>query len=293
MIKIERKDIADIANEYSERVWKLIDKNKPDKSEYKENTELLARVKQLYIAPVNDLVAQYDSFKEFVKTSNFEEKQITNTFFDYKKAINWRIAHHELLSYWLSKRLNVKTCPYCNRQYTFTINADKSIRPQFDHFYPFSEYPYLRLSFFNLIPCCSTCNHTKRNKELEIHPYEKSFGDKCKFEIVDFVNSLLSSGSFDSKFGLTFSSSNKNISELGLKELYDQHSDYVSEIVYKAKAYNEGYYNSIKETFSGFELSTAEMNLLIFGNYLEIANHENRPLSKLTKDILDQINLIK
>lgn len=288
MIKIERKDIVDIANEYSIKVWALIHKNKLDKSEYNENTELLYRVQQLYMVPVNELKAQYNSFKEFVETGHFDEEQITNTFFDYKKAINWSI-HHESLGYWLANRLNVKTCPYCNRQYTFTINADKSIRPQFDHYYPFSEYPYLRLSFFNLIPCCSICNHTKRNKELDIHPYEKSFGDDCKFEIVDVVNSLLSSGSFDSKIGLTFSSSNKNISELGLKELYDQHSDYVSEIVYKAKAYNEGYYNSIKETFSGFELTPAEMNLLIFGNYIEVAKHENRPLSKLTKDILDQL----
>lgn len=32
---------------------------------------------------------------------------------------------------------------------------------QFNHFYDKGTYPYLALSFYNLIPSCSTCNSSK------------------------------------------------------------------------------------------------------------------------------------
>jgi len=38
---------------------------------------------------------------------------------------------------WLAQVLNINVCPYCNRQYTFTINSRTGkTRPQFDHFHP-------------------------------------------------------------------------------------------------------------------------------------------------------------
>lgn len=63
-------------------------------------------------------------------------------------------------AYGLLEKLDVKVCPYCNRQYTFTVPKVK-VSPQFDHYFPISKYPYLQLSLFNLIPSCSTCNLKK------------------------------------------------------------------------------------------------------------------------------------
>ena len=55
-------------------------------------------------------------------------------------------------AYTLAKKLNFNTCPYCNRNYTVTVDRNKKIvRPDFDHFFPQSRYPLLALSFFNLI----------------------------------------------------------------------------------------------------------------------------------------------
>lgn len=292
MIKIKRADINYIASEFLEKVWELVTKNRLPSCKYKANSELLDRVRSLYTTKASDLKDQSKSFIKFVQSNEFDETALINTFFDYEKVINWQIKEAGPLGYWLATRLSIKTCPYCNRQYTFTIKTDngvKRIRPQFDHFYPKSEYPYLALSFYNLIPCCPTCNHTKKNEEISIHPYETSFGDECKFKIVDFVDRLLSLDNFDSKFKLDFTSNNNNISVFGLKELYNQHDDYVSEIVFKSKAYNDGYYESVKKTFSRLGLSSSQMDTLIFGNYVDVAKHENRPLSKLTKDLLDQI----
>ncbi len=51
---------------------------------------------------------------------------------------------------WLSKQLGVNTCPYCNRHYTFTIediDSGENFRPQLDHFYLKSDYPYLAFEY--------------------------------------------------------------------------------------------------------------------------------------------------
>lgn len=63
-------------------------------------------------------------------------------------------------AYEFTRLLNVEVCPYCNRQYIFTIN-DGNGRPQIDHYYPQSDYPYLSCSIYNFIPSCPQCNLQK------------------------------------------------------------------------------------------------------------------------------------
>lgn len=102
---------------------------------------------------------------------------------NYKKG-----GQKESTAYWLQRQLGVKVCPYCNRMYTTTVFGKNNIRPDFDHFYPKSKYPYLAVSLFNLIPSCSMCNRkkgdaaeifSKKNGEdvSIIYPYEESFDD--------------------------------------------------------------------------------------------------------------------
>lgn len=106
------------------------------------------------------------------------------------------------LAYWLQRQLNVKVCPYCNRMYTTTLYGKKRIRPDFDHFYPQSRYPYLAVSLFNLIPSCNVCNKAKsdyaeikedfekknkngqnmhkRQRKSIIYPYDESYNELQK-----------------------------------------------------------------------------------------------------------------
>lgn len=85
----------------------------------------------------------------------------------------------EPLAYWLQSQLNVKVCPYCNRMYTTTLYGKKRIRPDFDHFYPQSRYPYLAVSLFNLIPSCNVCNRAKSDY-AEIKKYFEKRGKSKK-----------------------------------------------------------------------------------------------------------------
>lgn len=58
------------------------------------------------------------------------------------------------------KSHDLSVCPYCGRQKIDVASyANKrTSKPPIDHFFPKSKYPFLAVSFRNLIPCCTNCN---------------------------------------------------------------------------------------------------------------------------------------
>ena len=74
----------------------------------------------------------------------------------------------------------------------------------------------------------------------------------------------------------SFTSENENIKVFGLNELYNEHMDYIEEIIDKAQAYNSTCYNLLKKSFSGLEKTSAEIDRYIWGSYLETAEHSKR-----------------
>ena len=47
-----------------------------------------------------------------------------------------------------TQSIGTDTCSYCNRNYTYSLQKAKSIKPEIDHFFPKSKYPFLALSFY-------------------------------------------------------------------------------------------------------------------------------------------------
>lgn len=89
---------------------------------------------------------------------------------------------------WFSKKINIKSCPYCNSQYTLVVDnksSDSQAKFQFDHFFSKKKYPYLSVSMYNLIPSCANCNLAKSDKGFTLanhyHPYHSSLHDKAMF----------------------------------------------------------------------------------------------------------------
>jgi 5-methylcytosine-specific restriction endonuclease McrA len=85
-------------------------------------------------------------------------------------------------AYALIREYNQRLCPYCHLQcVNYHIDAGKgklTMRPDLDHFYPRSKYPYLGISLSNLIPACRQCNTSvKRAKDPRqnklLHPLEQ------------------------------------------------------------------------------------------------------------------------
>ena len=82
------------------------------------------------------------------------------------------------------KDLDIKVCPYCNRNYilNFQIKGKVNATAQLDHFFDKKKYPYLAISIYNLVPSCGTCNQRKSTKQETIfYPYNESFNNSVKF----------------------------------------------------------------------------------------------------------------
>lgn len=204
-------------------------------------------------------------------------------------------------AYDLAKKLKVNVCPYCSRNYTFTIKDknSKSTRPDFDHFYDKGTHPILALSFYNLIPSCILCNSrlkstAKFSINSHLHPYKDSFNDYAKFKL-KIINCKFF---YDEKgFDLNIETSStkaENIKkDFALEALYNEHKDIVLKLVQKAQIYNESYIDELYQKYEGTLFKNREDLLrLITGGYIEDKDINKRPLSKLIKDISEELELI-
>jgi len=225
-----------------------------------------------------------------------------DTTFDFMDNLyeNFCNKKKEYDAYDLAESLHVNVCPYCNRNYTFTIKSKNgSTRPQFDHFYDKATHPILALSFYNLIPSCATCNATMKGTKpfslaTHAHPYVEGFGKKARFVLhvkeSSFCRELKG---FDIEFKSSDAKVQNNINNFGLEELYKNHKDIVLELIQKSYMYNESYLDELMKNYEGTLFKNREDLLrLVFGGYIADEDLGKRPLSKLTKDILEQFDII-
>lgn len=258
----------------------------------------------------NKKLSLFDSYsaaiKKKAKTRTQEEQEVIKYIKSYLSVFDYEHLLTKTIKYALAAKLDIKVCPYCNRNYTFTISVKESeksralnMRPDFDHFFSKSKHPILALSFYNLIPSCSICNRTlKGDTEFtidgNIHPYVEGFPSDVKFNYdPKSVNEAL--GIDDKcKISLDYNSSNdkvKNNDEtFGLKAIYSQHGDIVAEIITKHYKTNGRYLESLATQFQG--LSEPELYRIAFANYHDDEDFEKRPMAKLTKDIYEQLGFI-
>jgi len=210
-------------------------------------------------------------------------------------------SNDNLIAYRLIKELGIKTCPYCNRNYiSYIKNAEKQTRPQLDHFYPKSLYPFLACSFYNLIPCCSACNLMKSDddsyKDELLSPYNVDDNDFIfsytlknlkLLKILDLYN--IKHEDENSLNIVLKTKYKKNNKYFQLEKIYQNHKDIVIELILKSIHYPKSYIKELVK--SGFG-SEDEIYRFIFSNYLEVNDLHKRPLSKLTRDIISELGLL-
>lgn len=91
-------------------------------------------------------------------------------------------------------RLNIRACPYCNRQFIDPIaiknEENEEIEKRYntgdlDHILPKSQYPLYAVSLWNLTPCCKTCNETFKSSDESpiLNPWEDGFGDRVELTL--------------------------------------------------------------------------------------------------------------
>lgn len=198
----------------------------------------------------------------------------------------------------LSRMLNIKVCPYCNHNFTLYIDILGKTNMkglfQFDHFYDKSDYPYLSMSLYNLIPSCSYCNHQKRTTQLDIryNPYFKAISEEFHFKVVDSFQ-LRSGKKGADKIDIKIE---RNVSRQGVDELqndlhleeqYGRHRDIVQEIY--DKVYNETYYRNMLTCIPDEDREKLLNQWL--GIPLDKNDIDKRPLTKFCQDVLKQARM--
>lgn len=255
------------------------------------------------------------SFKELLITKPDELLEIANTIrvskpssfaSDKEKLIDlYKKFRNSVSSKKYIQRLNIKVCPYCNRNYifNFTKNRIEEATAQLDHFYNKSHYPYLCLSLYNLIPSCGTCNQRKSEKDVVskaiIHPYVDSLNDYIEFRSVIKPHSKKSDFFAEDRLALEIENitSSDNVEEylktFNIRGLYNNHIDIVADLHKKRYIYSDDYIEELYKNFEDAFTSKEELIELITCAYLEEDKLNQRPLSKLTKDIAKELGLIK
>ena len=206
----------------------------------------------------------------------------------------------------ITHKIDVRVCPYCNRQYTVTLKKHK-VRPQFDHYYPKSEYPYLALTLFNLVPSCGICNLAKSSLNTVsypiLYPYDDEFGEDIVFRtemhkgasIIKYLHGLTDEFKvkIENPKGIMTRKVKRQIKKLHLEDLYNEHKDYIKDI---AKSHYINTEKRAKELHKRHPLLfKEEINVIntFFMNDIRKENWGKRPLAKLTKDIYDELGIHK
>ena len=104
--------------------------------------------------------------------------QVFKDCFDYE-------AVSERFGMAITGQLALTVCPYCALEEIQTYSAI-SVRPDIDHFFPKTRFPFLAISLFNLIPAGSICNQKhKRNSSMlgHMNPYIDSLEGASVFRV--------------------------------------------------------------------------------------------------------------
>lgn len=229
----------------------------------------------------NQIIIKMEYFFKYIFDYDILDKKISNV-----------TLRHQLLA-----KMNVKTCPYCDRQYITNFDTNKS-SADLDHFYSQSEYPYLALNIYNFIPACPICNRNFKNDgEIQINPRFEEFGNNAIFTIKNKLISYMDMNLEDIDIEIDIKNQeletkiNSNIDTFKLKEVYKVHRDYIYQLIKDINfRSNKNYINDISDLINSNDNQYKDKILeeLILQPYkFKIENNE--PLGKLTKDILNEL----
>lgn len=83
----------------------------------------------------------------------------------------------------------------------------------------------------------------------------------------------------------------RNVIVLGLEDVYSKHGNYVKELIDKSMAYDSHARRALVDSFQGAGYHPRQVYDFVWGRHLSDAEYEDRPLSKLTKDMLDLLGI--
>ena len=203
------------------------------------------------------------------------------------------------------KRVDVEICPYCGRSYIYYVehptrtNPNTLVKPQIDHFLPKSEYPYLAVNYYNLIPSCTTCNDSPckwtndpigsdRSHEYLMQPYgfreeDIAFSYKPTVMLYDKdrieVRMSCKTGDLDTGYKTW----------LNLDQFYAKHNGVVRSMYVRLESLQKSYRAFMGDNFSIPQEFIDKLPEIIFGYKLDPERAKEVLMYKFQKDIFMQM----
>jgi hypothetical protein len=255
------------------------------------------------------VLADYVELKIIIKDIDDNISQLTErkkknliskiqNLFKYSKKFQGTV-----LTPFFTDNFNFRTCFYCNKDFITNFEKEKNILSstfQLDHFYDKGTYPYLALSFYNLIPSCPTCNSSKVKGSENcfktcIPPNDEKFDfeNKVKFKLLLDVNckNLHVEDKKDIDVPLKEQFSNeydKYIEIFKLNERYKAHKDIVYEMITKAELYPESRLKEL-QNLTGIPFQQIKKDIFNLSDEKDLSK---KPFSKLIKDMSEELGLV-
>ena len=152
----------------------------------------------------------------------------------------------------------LEVCPYCGRQRVnmASVPDRPDSKPPIDHFLPKSKYPFLAMSFFNLIPCCTVCNEFANKGDFDPLEFDLAAGK--------YFHRLQNPHVFDDntvKFGYAYNGkgimNDKNFKVKATAANSHFEEGYFS--ILKLRAFYEKETLKVKDMYKGFTTATDSM----------------------------------
>ena len=265
---------------------------------------------KVILADKNKLEFYIEKYIEYLTDNGFQLKSIETLHTENKrnKVFKELLALHNTYpnfsTEWnkeIVNTINTRTCMYCNREYiiNFSDNCITKTTAELDHFYPRSLFPFLSISFFNLIPSCKICNSKLKGdyntyEKKILYPYVENLKDNINFNLkIDKCNFINNKNSFHIELKPKNKKALNSKNLFKLETLYQEHKDIVLELIKKREIYPDSYIDDLFHQYEGTLFKNREDVLRhITGGYIEEKDINKRPLSKLIKDISEELDLI-
>lgn len=239
------------------------------------------------------------------------------------KAMDYKGVREKVFpDYIRNDALGIKTCVYCNAQFAITAETEPALTPamikkrgkrrgrkqqprpailranyELDHNLPKSIYPYLCTNFYNLIPCCSSCNKHKSDQLLDYTLYAKDgddleplyfelpTDDLLKFQIFNVCRGLhvelhdKSDGSLAEDFNKRFA----------INAIYKEHSEEIRELLWRHKIYTLSGIAALKDGFKDLFQDGFDIDRFVLGTYADSMDVFKRPLTIMKQDVMKQL----
>jgi hypothetical protein len=248
----------------------------------------------------------YGNFEKLIEIKNKIGKKDDNkikSFFNYDKS---KINNSSPLisklqpkiSEFFQKNIEVHICYYCNIDFINTFKKKNQTKNAFtlDHVLEKADYPFLALSLYNLVPSCYVCNSKVKDSKIpfdDFSPTNKDFDFNERVKFKSFISNVNLQIEKEQDFYIKLIENYSNkfdkyIESLNLNNRYDYHKYKVLEIIEKRREYPDSRINELADLT---KKTQEEIKQDLFGIYTSEDLHQ-RPLSKLIKDISEELDLI-